>query len=48
MAPMADFRQEHKTQLRSYIARRVRKSNTMDDIVHDVFLKAHTILYTVM
>ena len=32
MAPMADFRQEHKTQLRSYIARRVRKSNTMDDI----------------
>ncbi len=47
MAPMADFWQEHKTRLRSYIARRVRESNAVDDIVQDVFLKAHTSLHTV-
>ncbi len=44
---MPDFWQEHKTQLRSYVARRVRESYAVDDIVQDVFLKAHTSLHMV-
>ncbi len=47
MAPMADFWQEHKTRLRGYIAKRVRGSDAVDDILQDVFLKAHTSLHTV-
>jgi RNA polymerase sigma-70 factor (ECF subfamily) len=47
MAPMTDFWQEHKTRLRSYIARRLRESDAVDDILQDVFLKVHTSLHTV-
>jgi RNA polymerase sigma-70 factor (ECF subfamily) len=47
MAPMADFWQEHKTRLRGYIAKRVRESDAVGDILQDVFLKAHTRLHTV-
>lgn len=38
---------EHKTRLRSYIANRVRERDAVDDILQDVFLKAHTNLHTV-
>lgn len=38
---------EHKARLRSYIARRVRESDLVDDILQDVFMKAHTSLHTV-
>lgn len=38
--------QEHKTRLRSYIARRVREHDAVDDILQEVFLKAHTSLHT--
>ncbi len=47
MTLMADFWQEHKTQLRGYIAKRVRESDAVGDILQDVFLKAHTSLHTV-
>lgn len=44
---MIDFWQEHKARLRNYIARRVREKDVVDDIVQDVFLKAHVSLHTV-
>lgn len=47
MAPMPDFWIEHKTRLRSYIAKRVRERDAVDDILQDVFLKAHASLHTV-
>lgn len=47
MAPIVDFWQEHKTRLRGYIAKRVRESDAVDDILQDVFLKAHINLHTV-
>lgn len=47
MAPIVDFWQEHKTRLRGYIAKRVRESDAVDDILQDVFLKAHASLHTV-
>ena len=47
MAPMTDFWQEHKARLRSYIAKRVRESDAVDDILQEVFLKVHTHLHTV-
>ena len=47
MAPIADVWQEHKTRMRGYIAKRVRESNAVDDILQDVFLKAHRSLHTV-
>lgn len=42
-----DFWTEHKTRLRNYIAKRVREREAVDDILQDVFLKAHTNLHTV-
>ncbi|WP_197490429.1 RNA polymerase sigma factor SigZ [Halothiobacillus diazotrophicus] len=47
MAPMPDFWQEHKARLRGYIAKRVRERDEVDDILQDVFLRAHTSLHTV-
>lgn len=47
MAQMTDFWQEHKSRLRAYIGKRVGDENVVDDIVQDVFLKAHTNLHTV-
>jgi len=41
-----DFWQEHKTRLRSYIAKRVRERDAVDDILQEIFLKAHTSLHT--
>lgn len=42
-----DFWDEHKTRLRGYIAKQVRDHAAVDDILQDVFLKAHTSLHTV-
>ena len=44
---MVDFWQEYKTRLRGYIAKRVRESEAVDDILQNVFLKAHTSLPTI-
>lgn len=37
---------EHRSRLRSYIAQRVRDPSVADDILQDVFLKAHLSLHT--
>ncbi len=39
--------QEHKSRLRGYIAKRVQDNDAVDDILQDVYLKAHTNLSTV-
>jgi len=44
---MPDFWIEHKTRLRSYVAKRVREHGAVDDILQDVFVKAYTSLHTV-
>lgn len=44
---MTDFWQEHKSRLRGYISKRVKDSDAVDDILQDVFIKAHTSLHTV-
>jgi RNA polymerase sigma-70 factor (ECF subfamily) len=44
---MIDFWQEHKAQLRGYIAKRIRESDAVDDVLQDVYLKAQTSLHTV-
>lgn len=45
MAPIADFWLEHKVRLRAYISRRVRESHDVDDILQEVFIKAHVNLH---
>ena len=47
MAPIIDLWQEHRSRLRGYIARRVDESDAVDDILQDVFLRAHAKLHTV-
>lgn len=47
MMLMPDFWTEHKTRLHGYVAKRVRDRAAVDDILQDVFLKAHTSLHTV-
>lgn len=47
MTPAPDFWREHKSRLRSYVAKRVRESDAIDDILQDVFLKAYASLHTV-
>ncbi len=44
---MVDFWQEHKDRLRSYIAKRVRESDAVDDILQNVAIKAYISLHTV-
>ena len=44
--PLSDFWIEHKTRLRSYVAKRVRERDAVDDILQNVFLKAHSSLHT--
>jgi RNA polymerase sigma-70 factor (ECF subfamily) len=44
---MPDFWIEHKTRLRSYVAKRVREHGDVDDILQDVFVKAYTNLHTI-
>ena len=47
MAPMSDIWIEHKPRLKSYIAKRVRERAAAEDILQDVFLKAHVNLHTI-
>ncbi len=42
-----DFWQEYESRLRSYISRRVRETDVVDDIVQDIFIKSRTSLHTV-
>ncbi len=39
-----DFWQEHKERLRAYVGKRVRERDAIDDILQNVYLKAHTSL----
>lgn len=43
---MNNMWQQHKTRLRGYIAKRVSDDASVDDILQDVYLKAHTELST--
>lgn len=47
MIRLTDSWQEHKSRLRAYIARRVGDHDAVEDILQDVYLKAHTSLHTV-
>ncbi|MFN3398499.1 MAG: sigma factor, partial [Sulfurimicrobium sp.] len=47
MMPMVDFWQEHRSRLRGYIAKRVRESDAVDDILQEVFLKVNASLHSV-
>lgn len=47
MEPITDLWQEHKARLRAYISRRVSNSHDVDDILQEVFLKAHVNLHAV-
>ena len=47
MTPMTDFWQEHRSRLRGYIAKRVRESDAVDDILQEVFLKVNASLHSV-
>lgn len=44
---LPEFWREHRARLRAFIARRVRDHDAVDDILQDVFIKAHTKLSTV-
>ncbi len=46
MAALNQFWHEYKAQLRGYIAKRVANQDCVDDILQDVFLKAHKSLHT--
>lgn len=45
--PLDDLWREHKTRLRGYIAKRVQEHEAVDDILQEVFIKAHGNLNTV-
>lgn len=47
MLPTTDLWEEHKTRLHDYIAKRVPDRHVADDILQDVFLKAHLSLHAV-
>ncbi|MGZ3241788.1 MAG: RNA polymerase sigma factor SigZ [Burkholderiaceae bacterium] len=47
MQPITTLWNEHKTRLRSYISKRVRQSDAVDDILQEVFLKAYTNIHTI-
>jgi RNA polymerase sigma-70 factor (ECF subfamily) len=47
MSPTADLWQEHKSRLQTYIARRIGDVDAVDDILQDVFIKAHLNLHKV-
>lgn len=42
MEPISEIWEEHKSRLRGYVARRVRDRDAVNDILQDVFVKAHT------
>jgi RNA polymerase sigma-70 factor (ECF subfamily) len=45
-ALISDLWQEHRSRLRGYIAKRVRESDAVDDILQEVFLKASENLHS--
>jgi len=47
MTSLPDFWNEHKTRLHRYIAGRVRQREVVEDILQDVFIKAHSSLHAV-
>lgn len=47
MVRMTDFWKQHHSRLRSYVAKRVRERDAVDDILQDVFLKVSANLHTV-
>lgn len=47
MMRMTDLWKKHHARLRSYVAKRVREHDAVDDILQDVFLKANAGLHTV-
>lgn len=47
MSSMTGLWEEHKARLRGYITNRVRDRHVADDILQDVYLKAHVSLHTV-
>lgn len=47
MTSLTELWRQHRAALRAYIARRVREAAAVDDILQEVFLKAHTSLHTV-
>jgi len=47
MALITDFWREHHSRLRGYIAKRVRESAAVDDILQEVFIKVDASLHTV-
>jgi RNA polymerase sigma-70 factor (ECF subfamily) len=47
MTRILDFWQEHKARLRGFIAKRVGSGDAVDDIMQEVYLKAHASLHTV-
>jgi RNA polymerase sigma-70 factor, ECF subfamily len=47
MTSISPFWFDYKARLRSYIVNRVKDIHAVDDILQDVFLKAHTNLHTV-
>jgi RNA polymerase sigma-70 factor (ECF subfamily) len=47
MTPLISFWQEHRSRLRGYIAKRVRESHAVDDMLQEVYLKVHANLHTV-
>lgn len=46
MEPISTLWEEHKARLRGYVAKRVQDRDAVDDILQDVFLKAHHNLHT--
>jgi RNA polymerase sigma-70 factor (ECF subfamily) len=41
-APLVALWREHRARLRAFVARRVRDADAVDDIVQDIYVKAHT------
>jgi RNA polymerase sigma-70 factor (ECF subfamily) len=44
-APLAALWREYRVRLRAFVARRVRDADAVDDIVQDIYVKAHTGLH---
>lgn len=45
MEPIATLWERHKTGMRGYVAKRVGESDAIEDILQEVFVKAHSQLY---
>lgn len=47
MQPSFEYWPQHKDRLRAYLAKRLPDGDAVDDILQDVYIKAHTSLHTV-